>query len=293
MIIIGSNDILCSYKSFELLEKHAPKLTKFITKSITKNERSGNISPHVYQKDSIVFVSSGLCNPGLANMLPEVGKYIERYSNRKIIVSLASDPDNIENSPTDEIFYMIDKFLHIGVTSFEINMRCPNVIHKLNTIQFTEKLLKTANLKYKKIQIIPKFTTSDYQELIAYIRICKKYNFCVVSFAPYMPAVVLHNKKFMLGNKEGVSCGMSNAYLTKFLLYKISKDIDVHTVKVIPSGGCLSGADTNLSAMISMYHETKFLGASYVCAVSPFWPFSAEKLELLNNICNHTTPDKR
>lgn len=186
---------------------------------------------------------------------------------------------------------MIEKLYEVGVKNIEINLACPNVKHEMDIYKFTDSLLKSIVNLNLKINIMPKITTSNSSELVCLIELIKKYGINNISFAPFMPAVMLdENMQPVLGSTKGVICGGMNGFATRSLLFEVCQKVD--NVCLIASGGCLSSSKTTLKNLVCGYKQTLSLGAYGVSSVAPFWDFSDDKIHLLQSFVNDINTNK-
>ena len=105
------------------------KLGAIVTKTITLNKREGNPPPRVAETPSGLLNSIGLDNDGLKDFCFKKVPHLERLKI-PVIVSIAGDS-------TEEFLKLTRELSKIKcVKALEINLSCPNVIHKGTKCRF-------------------------------------------------------------------------------------------------------------------------------------------------------------
>lgn len=99
------------------------KLGAIVTKTITLNKKEGNPPPRIAETPSGLLNSIGLDNDGLKDFLFEKISYLEKLKI-PVIVSIAGNT-------TEEFAKLTKEISKIPcVKAIEVNLSCPNVIHK-------------------------------------------------------------------------------------------------------------------------------------------------------------------
>lgn len=99
------------------------QLGAIVTKTITLDKREGNPPPRVVETPSGLLNSIGLANEGLKNFLFEKIPHLKKFKI-PIIASIAGNSIAQFKKLTKELFSVP------CVSAIEINLSCPNVIHK-------------------------------------------------------------------------------------------------------------------------------------------------------------------
>ena len=111
----------------------------FVTKSTTYNKKKGNPQPIIYKGKNFWLNCVGLRNPGIKEALSKITILKQKYSNIKIILSVAGS--NIK-----EYLSIVDEAENNKyIIGYEINVSCPNTKKGLafqNDINDLKKLLK-------------------------------------------------------------------------------------------------------------------------------------------------------
>jgi len=98
-----------------------------VTKSLTRNPRSGNPPPRIVETAQGMINSIGLANIGVEAFLAEKAHFLKQYRGQVIV--------NIAGREMDEYIFILQKLADISwIHGFEINVSCPNV--KAGGIEF-------------------------------------------------------------------------------------------------------------------------------------------------------------
>ena len=94
-------------------------LGALLTKSVTKNPRTGNPQPRIYETAGGLLNSIGLENKGYDYFEENIYPFIKKVPT-SLWVSIAGSSD-------DEYFYLVEKLSRLAIDAIEVNVSCPNV----------------------------------------------------------------------------------------------------------------------------------------------------------------------
>lgn len=293
-LIIGANDSILDFETFELIAQTTSKLGAVVTKSFTKEPRLGNKDPIVATLNNNVLVSSGLRNPGAKIMFCDIEKYNNKYSAPALIPSIASDPASMNPNPEKELASLALGLYERGSKVIELNLSCPNlgtngiVADRLEKVRLIISHLKNEFEKrnYKNYFLIAKLAGND-SSLFKVAKEAETAGIDAITILPLLRAVAFYtglietekssykSGEYLLGNKDGTVYGEGLGPLTRYLVMELRKHIHI---PIIASGGCLGGYYSSIFEKADGLIQTIMAGAHAVTVVSPFYPFNQEKL---------------
>ncbi|MFH1395508.1 MAG: dihydroorotate dehydrogenase [Candidatus Omnitrophota bacterium] len=216
------------------------KVGAIITKTVTVSAREGNTPPRVVETPSGLLNSIGLENKGADRFRKENYPYLKRLKT-KIIISVAGGNEK-------EFEKCVEKLSEKHFpNAFEINLSCPNVIHKGTKCRLiaqdpkvTEKIVK----KVKKItrRIVIAKLTPNVTDIAEIARAAEIGGADAVSMVnTYMGiAVDTEEQKPILGNIVG---GLSGPAIKPLALKAVRDAYKKIKIPIIGIGGIMRGMD--------------------------------------------------
>ncbi|MCX7947183.1 MAG: dihydroorotate dehydrogenase [candidate division WOR-3 bacterium] len=210
------------------------KLGAITFKSLTKEERVGNPTPHILVEDYVVYNSVGLKNPGINKFISDI---YEKFKNLDtvLIVSIAghSEDEFIEN------FEKLSKLEKVSL--LELNLSCPNVSGGLFCFnkQSIKYILENVKAISKK-PIIVKFSPEG--EILPYIETSLNYGADIINLAnsPIGLKIDIENKKPFFYR---IFCGYSGKAVKPLILKKVYETYKAFKCPIIGLGGIFSYQD--------------------------------------------------
>ena len=211
-----------------------------VTKTVTKDARSGNMPPRVVETASGLLNSIGLENKGVKNLAEEYMPFLRKLDTR-VVISIAGETEEELVSCAEEL----EK--SDGVDAIELNLSCPNVSHgsaKYSLIaqdaDATARMISAVRKATSRL-LIAKLTPNVTD--VAGIAVCaESAGADAVSLVNtyFGMAVDASEKKPLLGNVTG---GLSGPAIKPMALKAVWDVYNAVRIPVVGIGGITSGRD--------------------------------------------------
>lgn len=120
------------------------KLGAIITKTITKERKSGNPSPRLYETEWGLLNSIGLQNPGIEAFITETIPHYQRFTTPLIV--------SFSGSTLEEFVEVLTRLESVdSIAGYEVNVSCPNVENEGIAFGVDPKTVKDLTSRLKKI----------------------------------------------------------------------------------------------------------------------------------------------
>ncbi len=299
-LIIGANDSILDFKTFNLIAENSKLLGAFVTKSFTLDARQGNKNPIVSCVDNNLMVSSGMRNPGLKQMLTEISNYHKQHSTPQLIPSIAINPDSAHKDPIAELTFLATQLYENGVNIIELNLSCPNlntstiVADKQGMVyRIINQIKNEFSKKNYSCTLIAKLAGDD-NALLNSAKQAEDSEIDAITILPLLRATSFYTGLIkqhqpmaigdpLLGNIHGTIYGSGFGPITRQYLLNLKAYIKT---PIIASGGCLGGFNSTIIEKTDGLVQTMFAGAIATEVVTPFYPFNQEKLQEIDEILN-------
>jgi len=215
-------------------------LGAIVTKTITPDRREGNPPPRIAEAPAGLLNSIGLDNDGLGDFMSKKIPFLKRLKV-PIIVSIAADN-------TDGFVKMAEELSAAAcVGAIEINLSCPNVIHrgtKFSLLAQDKKSTEKIILKLRKTThktLIAKLSPSvtDIKEIAKAVVSGGADAISLINTYPGM-LVNINTRKPKLGNTSG---GLSGPAIKPLALKCVFDVYNAVGIPVIGTGGITNAAD--------------------------------------------------
>ena len=216
------------------------KLGAIITKTITLKKREGNPPPRVAETEAGLLNSIGLHNGGLRNFIFKKIPQLEKLKTA-VIVSIAGDT-------SAEFAELTKKLSKIPcVKAIEINLSCPNVIHKGTKYALLAQDAKAAwkiTARLRKITektLIAKLSpnVTDIKEIAKAVESAGCDAISLINTYPAM-AVDVNSMKPKLG---GITGGLSGPCIKPMALKCVWEAYNAVKIPIIGMGGIMTAKD--------------------------------------------------
>src|SRR4030042_1368947 len=216
------------------------RLGAIVTKTITLHKKEGNPPPRVVEAPWGLLNSIGLANGGIKDFMFEQVPFLESL-RIPVIASISGDI-------LDEFIKLAEEVSRVGcVRAIEVNLSCPNVIHKGTRLPLlaqdrtaVEKIVSTLRKTTEKT-LIPKLSpnVTDIKEIA---KAAEGAGCDAVSLVNTYPAMLvdIHTMRPRLGNVCGGLSGPCIKPLALKCVWDVHSAIDV---PVIGMGGIMDADD--------------------------------------------------
>ena len=202
-----------------------------ITKTVTLNEREGNVPPRIWETPSGMLNSIGLANVGLERFIKEKIPFLEKIDTNIIV--------NIAGFTIEEFKILVKELDKIEfIKGFEVNVSCPNVekggVHFGVDPEMVFKITGTLRDLTDKLLIIKLSPNVDVVNIIGRRAQEAGADALTLINTVYGMAIDVYRKRPVFKNKVA---GLSGPAIKPIGIYKVYQMYEYVTIPIIGVGG--------------------------------------------------------
>jgi dihydroorotate dehydrogenase (NAD+) catalytic subunit len=205
-------------------------LGAFVTKTLTLNQRQGNLPPRIVETTCGVLNSIGLENPGIDGFIKDILPQIKKL-NTKFIVSIGGSDLEEYREITRRLRSLKE------IEALEVNLSCPNIKMKKmisQSARVTYRVVKSLRSLTNKVLIVK--ITGEVEDIVKVAKAIKDAGADAISLVNtfYGLAIDINTKRPYLGSIYGGYSGRGIKPLSLYRVWQVAKNIDV---SIIGGGG--------------------------------------------------------
>lgn len=234
--IIGASG--CSAWGAELLKYNSPDIIGgFVTKSVTRERKTGNDSPRLHETASGMLNSIGLENGGVAHFVKEVQPMYNKIGCAVFVNAAPFEKDDIR-----EIIEAVEPGGNID--GYEVNISCPNVSKggiSFNSDRKSASAVISGLRKLTDRTLILKLSPY-FSESFEIAKDAENEGFDAISFTNTFvgTAVDIHKRSFVFKNRQAGLSGPAIKPLAQWAVYRMANSVKI---PVIGIGGITCAED--------------------------------------------------